>query len=299
MKKLFLIKIILLLTMQSYAKSLDLIPQQESIKTILELEKEGRLQEALLTSASAADLLANDLKVDQIAARVDSHLNEIRNEVVVSKHSDNRGLSLFFGLLPIFSYNRKWDTAKILTANPEAVAAFPAKVSSDFQKLQKNLTEYVKENELGLVYIKAFAAKTVELATRLNSNDRTKLTPLVHSIVQKAQLLTFWGAQSISHCITTNYTHRKNSENVSMLLSFRLGLTGHFKKINEQMAHTEKACTHSSAKTKVSEIELISAKIFIVDSILKQYNEKLGLMEIQESKAPYYPTWGLSDYNMQ
>ena len=84
-----------------------------------------------------------------------------------------------------------------------------------------------------------------------------------------------------------------------MLLSFRLGLTGHFKKTNEQMAHTEKACTHSSAKTKVSEIELISAKIFIVDSILKQYNEKLGLMEIQESKAPYYPTWGLSDYNMQ
>ena len=57
---------------------------------------------------------------------IDSQLDEIRNEVVVSKHSDNRGLSLFFGLLPIFSYNRKWDTAKILTANPEAVAAFPA-----------------------------------------------------------------------------------------------------------------------------------------------------------------------------
>lgn len=298
MKKLFLIKIILLLTMQSYAKGLDLTPQQESIKTILELEKEGRLQEAFLVSASASEQLISDLKVDQIAVSIDSQLDEIRNEVVISQHSEERGLSLFWGLLPIFSSNRKWDTAKIVTVNPQEVAAFPAKVASDFQKLQKNLTEYVKENELGLVYIKAFAAKTVELATRLNIKNRTQLASLVHSVVQKAQLLTFWGAQSISHCITTNYAHREKSQKIKMLLSLDLLLTGHYNSNDKQLAYTEKQCSQSSAKAKVSEVEFISARIFIVDSALKHYNEKLGLMEIQESKAPYYPTWGLSDYNM-
>lgn len=292
MKKLFLIKIILLLSMQSYAKGLDLSAQQETLKTVLILEKEGHIQEALSHSANMVEQLIFDLKVDQMVVSIDSQLEEIRNEVIVSQHSRQTELRLFFGLLPIFSADKKWDTAKIITLNPEAVAGFPTKVALDFKKLQKNLKEYVKENELGIVYLKAFAAKTVELATKLDSKNRMQLSSLVHTIVQKAQLLTFEGGQSISHCITTNYANRESSEHLSILASFKYGAS------DKLLAHSEKQCTYSSNSTKVSEVEFISANIYTVDLILKHYNEKLGLMELQESAAPYYPTWGLKDYKM-
>lgn len=299
MKKLFLIKIILLLTVQTYAKSFDDTSQKKNIKIIMELEKAGRLQEALLTSAGAAEQLIYDLKVDQIAISIDSRLDEIRKELITARHSEEKGLSIF-GFLPIISSNHKWDTAKIITVNPEMVSAFPAKIASDFQKLQNNLAEYVRDNEVGIVYIKAFAAKTVELSLRIGRDQRAQLAPLVHSTVQKAQLLIFWGAQRISHCITTNYAYRKDSKESAMLidLSFLLPIASQ-STTHEQMAYSEKECTYASAKAKMSEIEFISAKIFIVDAILKQYNEKLGLMELQDAKAPYYPTWGLRDFSME
>jgi hypothetical protein len=291
MKHLYLTVTALLMASQVFA-AVDLKKQNSKLSGVLALEQKQEYFEAVLTSAQASAEILNQLQVDEVVTSVESKLNEIRNEVVTKHYSNSGSFSFLFGLIS-GGAQKSWDSAEIITANPQEVDGFSAKISSDFRTLQSKLIQFVVSNENSLAYAKAFALKTAQLAVKLSPQDRKNLLPLIKTTIQFSQELKFFGAQSILKCVQTNYADRSSSENYNLgglLLSFGLS------KQEDQTAHTTQNCSSSVATTETSESILISSKLNRLDVLIASYQKQLGLLEVVETKAEPFQTWGSPHY---
>lgn len=272
--------------------SYSLEKHQDQIRQVNKLEKSGSILDALFVAKAASEEIIANLNVGGVVSSIDSQLNEIRNEIIVSKHSSKINFSFFSLILgPVTgSASRKWDTTKIITANPDDVAEFPTKIASDFRVLKENLVKYVRDNELALVYAKVFAAKAVQLSTLISVEERASLRSSIHTLVQQSQLMNFLGVQSILSCVTTNYTNRSNSSSFNMTgLFFKIGAESN----SDYLAHSVKTCDPAISKyAEVNEMVAASANIYKADMLIKHYYKQFGLKEVMDSPDYFYPTWG-------
>jgi hypothetical protein len=242
----------------------------------------------VLTSAQASAEILNQLRVDEIVASIDTKMTEIRNEVITHRYNQSSGFSALFGLFT-GQAQRSWDSATIITANPDEVEGFSRKTVTDFRNLQNTLKTYVVQNEMALAYAKAFALKTAQLAARLSKEDRKNLLPMIKTSIQFSQQLRFFGAQNVLNCVETNYVNRSSSYSAglsSFLFSFGIS------EESSQVAHTTRDCSSSVNTTEVSESIVISAKLSKLDHLIASYQKQLGLLEVAEAKAEPYQTWG-------
>jgi len=291
MKTLYITLTTLLITTQAMS-AVDLKKQDVKLASVLTMEQKQDYFGAVLTSAQASAEILNQIHVDEIVKTIDTKMTEIRNEVVTHKYNTAGNFSFLLGMVSA-NAQAKWDSATIVTTNPEEVDGFSRKISSDFRSVQSDLKLFVKANEIALAYAKAFALKTVQLGTKLSATDRKNLLPLIKSSVQFSQQLRFLGAQNILKCIETNYADRarSGSANINLLfMSFSLAAD------DSQLAHTTKNCSGSTQMAEVSDSILISAKLSKLDTLINSYQKELGLLEVAESKAEAYPTWGSPHY---
>lgn len=278
------------LTLQAHAwgKSDDAI---EKAEVIASLEKQGDLRNAALQASVAAMNISQSIGSERVVAQVESRLDEIRNEVVTAEYSGKASFSLFFGL---FSGKVKgsYNVTELLVANPREVDGFPAKVQRDLARLRSDLLSYLQKNEAELANMKLFAAKGLDLASRLDSSNRAAVLPYVLKAKQLAQRFTVYGMQTVSHCITTNHAKTKNELGFKLNLLFvKLKFSG----TEKNKAYSETSCESSSAMTSVNEAALLSPALINADLLLAQYDQSLGLSQLTQ-EAPYYPTWGLGSY---
>ncbi|RYZ80487.1 MAG: hypothetical protein EOP04_25795 [Proteobacteria bacterium] len=173
--------------------------------------------------------------------------------------------------------------------NPAEVAGFPGKVRGDFLGLQSQLSKYVVKNELSIVYAKAFAAKALQLANKMNPADRASVSELIEATVQNSQLLTFYGEQMVTQCTTTNYANRSRGGGVDVKAIF---FSFNFSGEETQMAHSKSECSSYSRSTSVGEASALSSRIGSIDYLVAQQWKQWGLLQL-ETPAPFYPTWGL------
>lgn len=287
MKPTYLTLIAFILTTKAFAM-VDLKKQEYKLASILVMEQKQDYFGAVLTAAQSSAEILNQLRVDEVVTSVESKLKEIRNEVVINHYSESTSGSILFGLLSGYA-KRSWDSATIITANPEEVDGFSRKISTDFRSMQNTLKNYVQKNETALAYAKAFALKTVQLSTKLSAADRQNLLPMIKTAVQFSQQLRFLGEQNILKCIETNYANRSKSTSSGiggLLLSFNISAS------ESQVAHTTQSCSGSVNTAEVSESVLVSAKLSRLDLLIWSYQKQLGLLEVVETKAEHYETWG-------
>ena len=287
MKKLIIIAATTVAASVSFAQNLNLKNYQSTLKQVVALEESGQTVQAMLLSAQSAQQISEGIGMSQKVASVDSVLQEMREEVVTSKSNASLSFRLLF--LGWGSGEAHWDTARIITTNPAEVAGFNRRAEADFSSLQKDLRSYVKKNELQITYAKAFSAKSLQLALSLSADQRQQFQGVIKRTWAQNQAMTFVGAQNIAHCINTQYANRSQGAGLNidgLFLSFKFGYE------REQLAYSETKCAASARETEVSDEVLLSAKIAQLDSVSTFYFKQLGLMELNEATAPYYPTWG-------
>lgn len=262
----------------------------EAINDVLAHEQSGNILEALLISAKTSQQLSDELGVDTAVKEIFSEFTENRKEIVTKKETIGGKFRLLF--LNV-SGSETINTTKIFTTNPAEVTAFDKRTQDNFIQLQKSLAEYVKVNENAIIYTKAFAAKTLQLATLLDWENFKKVKNLVNTTAQKAMNMSFLGDQDILYCVATKHAKYSDEAHIkfsSLLLSFNLSVE------EEHMKYEETSCEMEKQQTYATDALLISERIHHYDSLIAQYMKQAGLMELQNSQAPNYPTWGSPYY---
>lgn len=291
MKKQIITAMLLMTTGPAFAGSATKT-YDATVSQITALESAGKMEQALFLAASASQQAVSIVGAEKVVTTTNTTLNEVRQQVITGQYHEGVGGSLL-GIIKGRA-DHSWDTAAILTTNPEEVEGFGQKTASDYASMQKGLLNYVKQNETTIVYAKLFAAKTLQLALKLSYDDLQSVRSTISATVQKAQLLTFYGRQDVVSCVTTNYADRdaKASFSIKSIL-FNLNMNSDAK----QLAYRQEICDGSTHQAAVSEAAILSGRIGQADSLIEYYDQQLGLKEVQESHAPFYPTWGLPAYN--
>lgn len=273
-------------------QKVDIQELEKKLSEVLALEQKQEYFEALLISMNFSAQILNQLRVDEVVAYTESTLTEFRQEVITNRYTAKNSFSALFGLISGGS-SVSTDTAKIITTNEKEVSEFPGKIKTDFTVLQNKLMAYVRNNELGLAYAKAFALETARLATLLPAQSRDNLLPLIKHTIQFSQRLQFFGEQSIVKCLETHYADRVKSSSYSLgglLLSLDISSE------KTQLAHTEQSCSSSSNTTSLGEGAIMSVKLSKLDILIASSLRQLGLLEVVEAKAEPYQTWGSPYY---
>lgn len=259
----------------------------ESVKELAALEKAGQIRFGALKAAALAHQLMDQTGQAGVIASVERTFLEKKKEVVTEETSLAASFKLFFGLVG-GSAQASWDTAKLLTTNPEEVATYSSIKARDFLRLQKTLMKYLLKNETELFFAKIFAAKAVELTSKLPVEEVSAVYGYVMKSAQLVSAVSFSGFQTVTNCLQIDYADRASGWGIRLkgLVSVRVGQQ------STQIAHQETTCSQEQRESRAEELALNSADLMIADHILKEQNQILGLKLVRESSAPMYPTWG-------
>lgn len=259
---------------------------QNTIEQINKLEANQQFRQAALLAASAANQVAEEIRLSTVELTVETRLNEIKNEIIVKEKNQNASASLFFGLLSGSAF-RTHDVTKIITANPEEVSGFPRKTANDFRKLQSDLVSYLKANELSIFYAKIFAAKSIQLAAKSSAQELNSVIEFIAITYKNVAQFSFVGEQHINTCTTTNFANTFTAEGLKISGIFSLNLS----QSEEQFAHSESSCATSVKQFAAAESHVISERLFVADLALRAQLKNLSLIQLNAT-APEYPTWG-------
>lgn len=288
MKLSFLPMSFLVLSLNCFALS-DKEYRQE-IEFVNSAEARELYKAGALRAASAANKIAEDSQFDAMVISIDTNLSEQREEVISGTSKGKAGLSLF-GLFSA-SGSYKFDTVKILTTNADEVDAFSRKEAREFKKLQKKLQKFVRKNEPQVLAAKLFAAKAIELASKLPAAEIAEVYSVVTKAAQRVSKVSFIGLQNVQHCITTD--HARSSRRSKVELSALVAWISAEKKETTH-AYSETSC--ESRAVQVSSVVEGSYELLLADEYLESASDSLSLKILNEAEAPYFPTWGSSDYS--
>lgn len=258
-----------------------------SVKELAALETAGQIRFGALKAAALAHQLIDRTGQASVIASVERTFLEKKKEVVTQETSLAASFKLFFGLLG-GSAQASWDTAKLLTTNPEDVAMFSSIKARDFSRLQRTLTKHLLKNETELFFAKIFAAKALELTSKLPIEEVSEVYGYVMKSAQLVSAVSFSGFQIVTNCLQVDYADRANGWGIRLkgLVSVRVGQQ------STQNAHQETTCSQEQRESAVEELALNSADLMIADHILREQNQILGMKLVRESTAPMFPTWG-------
>jgi hypothetical protein len=285
MKKLITTFIFLNLSTASFA-SIDQTKYSNVLKDIKQDEQSKNFKVAALKAAGIANQIAAESHFDELIKTMTTALHENREEVITDTSSDHAGFNIF-GLISGSVY-KKYDTAKILTTNPEEVQNFSRKAAKDFDRLQKELNKYIKKHETEIFYAKVFSAKSLELTAKISSRDIPQIYNYVTQTAQKMSTVSFSGVQNILKCTSTDYAERSTGEGIKLKILFS-SLNLSTKK--EHMAYSETICDSTSSTIESSEVISQSTSLMFADETLESAEDTLAL-KMLEAKAPSFPTWG-------
>lgn len=290
MKNLMIGFILLTMSAQTFA-GINHRKYKKEADMILKLEEQGQYQLAALRSSYIAQDIAKAGKFDEIVASVTTTLTEKKKETVTDKYSASAGLRLLFISA---SGSLKFDAVKILTTNPEDVARFSEVKERDFNKVQKKLDKHLQKYETEFYYSKAFATKSLQLASKASIDEVNEIKDVLLETVYNVSSMNFLGVQNIMNCTEMKYANRSQSAgfNVSaFLFSINAGAK------HSQKGHKETACTATSEEISISESKLSSLELFEIDEALDNEAKLFSLKVVKETKAEEYPTWGLPYMN--
>jgi hypothetical protein len=288
LNKLTLLFVTIFSTSQLFA-AIDYDAQDFQLRSILEAERQTDYFRATFETIQASADILNELRIDQVVATTESKLVQIQKEVIASKNNQSASASLLFGLISLTA-SRSWDVSKIMTMNPVEVSSFPEKVKRDFQALQGELSEYIRTNELALIYAKVYTLKAIQMTLAMSPQERTYVLPHVKRSIQFSQQVQFFGWQNIATCISTDYAER--SSQTSLNLGGFLGKFG-FGQESQQFAHNETTCSTKSKSAGSSDDTSSAAKLRKLDMLIASYAKALSLKELTEVRASPQEFWGL------
>ena len=177
------------------------------------------------------------LKVGEVVAEVETQLNTMLKEVVTKNQVDSAKFSLL-GFLSFGGTNVR-NSTKFVGQNPQEVSQFPEKTRQDFADLQGKISAYINENKQELFLLQLLIAKTLELASKLDSLDLAKYASRVDAMYLAAKLIKFNGVQTISECTVTEHASYVNK--VSVGLDSWL-FSGGYSKTDSHEAYSETVC---------------------------------------------------------
>ena len=253
------------------------------------LEMTGAYQRASIIAASYANQIADAVGFDGVAKAIESSFTVRRREVTARSIEAKFGFSMLGGFLGSGSAKLNYDITRIVTLNPEELKNFEELNTRNFKKLQRDLRKYVAKNANNMVYAKLLAAKSLQLAIKVDRENLLDSYGYILRTAQRVSMISFLGTQNITTCVSTYHPKRVEQE--------ELHLSGLFESLDFSMkdvqkAYTEEDCGVSTVTDSVVEFSLNSADLMLADQNLQIYGQLLGLKMFSETTAPSYPTWG-------
>lgn len=273
--------------MPSHA-AVDANKYQAVAAEIMQMEKNQQYEGAAMKSLLAANEIADQAQLDQAVESISLTVNEIQQEVITRTSSQKTGLSFFFGLFD-GSASQTYNATRIITANPQEVAAFNQKQVASFQGLQRKLGAYFKQNESAIYNAKVFAAKALQLTAKADLEQIHALYPLVMKTAQRVSRIGFTGEQILRSCVTVQHAAYTNGAFVSIAGWF---LSGFASDQTEYHSYEESSCQTAIRQAKVVEDQFLSVLLIMADRSLRNNSRALSLKVLQTETAPEYMTWG-------
>lgn len=259
----------------------------KEITTIKKLESSKDYKRAAIVSAQMARTIADKIEMDSVVADINNKFETHQSEKITKEVNFQGKFSALFGLIS-GAAKTGYDVSTILVTNPEEVATFSSREKKDFKALQKTLKNYVVKNENDIFHAKIFAAKALQMTSKLDLEDMNEVYSTVTRAAQKVSNISFLGVQNILSCTTTFYPEKRKNSSAKLggfLLSFKVG-----EEVVEH-AHTESLCDSRSNYFEVREDNIHSVELLIADENLEAQAQNLSLKMV-EKEADIYPTWG-------
>lgn len=263
---------------------------KEQADKIIKLEQTQAYTSAALLASAIANQLATKAKFDETIDSIERTLTTKKKEIITEKNSKRFNFNFFFLLKG--SYNQVEDVTEMITTNPLEVASFSSIKKRDFQQMQKNLQAYAKKFETEIYYSKMFAAKALDLASKVDANNFQNIYDLVMKTAQRVSQISFAGVETYTNCVHSNYVEK--SEETSAWVRGLIGLS--YKESSKQMAHSEKFCEDETIEHSQLADVFDSADLMSADRTLSYQIKKLGLKFVTTVEPEEFPTWGSPYY---
>jgi len=259
---------------------------------ITKLENNKQIEAAMVSAIDASQRMLTDVKADEVVQNTTNSLIELRNEEIIKETKDGFGLELLFGLINMNAERNKTVT-QVMTLNSSEVAHFPTQIAQKFNSLRKTLKEYIQENQDGITWAKAYAAKALQLSIKLAPEKQSIYLPTLKRLAQRVQFINFIGIQEINHCIITHTISKNNSKSFG-LDSFILSAS--YKKSEKYKAHEQQECTQLQKTVEINSQELANIKMLQLDVAIETSLKILGLQEVTNTTDSNFQSWGLPYY---
>ena len=291
MKKIILTITLTLLSQTIYA-SINEKTELNTAQFINKLENNHQIEAAMISAIEASQRILTEVKADEVAQNTTNSIIELRNEEILKEKNEGLGLEILFGLINMNAERNKTVT-QVITLNSFEVANFPAQVAQKFNSLKKSLKEYIQENQSGITWAKAYAAKALQLSIKLAPERQSIYLPTLKRLAQRVQFINFIGIQEINHCIITHTISKNNSQSFG-LDSFILSAS--YKKSEKYKAHEQQECTKQQKTVEINSQELANIKMLQLDVAIDTSLKILGLQEVTNTTDSNFQTWGLPYY---
>ena len=260
---------------------------ERALDEVLALETAGDLKRSSLVAAGYAIERYESVGFDKEVAAVTTELLK-KNREVITEETRAGGKLSFFGIFSIkggFHY----DAAKIVNTNPREVARFSSMQERDFAKLQNKIRKLTVKHQDDLLFAKVMAAKSLELANKVEIVELQEIYPVISRVAQKMMNVSFLGIQNVLSCTNTQYADRSKGAKLKVrFLFFKLNLAGE----QNQNAHTEKVCSTQELQAKMDSFVDSSSALQSADESLRFYERAVSTRLFTDVEAEYYPSWG-------